>query len=108
MSICFGKNAAQANWRERTIPTIETAPAIISAIRLRLRSASDGGTNVSFLEIAADVLRSNMIAINTTAIPATKPSPTFRIIKASITGLPSPGAPISAAITTKESAAITV
>jgi hypothetical protein len=45
MSICFGKNAAQASWRERIMPTIaETTPAIISAIRLRFRSASDGGT----------------------------------------------------------------
>ena len=90
------------------MPTIAVMPAIMRASFLRFRSASDGGTNVSFFVIAADVLRSNIIAISTTAMPATNPSPTFRIIKASITGLPSPGAPISAAITTKESAAITV
>ena len=49
-----------------------------------------------------------MIAMNTTARPATNPSPTFLMVSALMIGPPSPGDAINAAITTKESAAITV
>ena len=83
-------------------------PAETSPSLRRLRALAGAGTNDSSIEIAAEVLRSSMMAINTTAIPATKPPPTSRMMRASITGLPNPGAPIKAAITTKDSAAITV
>ena len=69
---------------------------------------SVGGMKDCCFFAAALVARSNIIATKTTANPATKPRPVLRIVKASITGLPSPGAAIKAAITTNESAAITV
>ena len=104
----FGQTAAHNIVRDiKTDTTARTAPTI-SVIRFVFICFGVGGTKVLWRLAAALVLRSSKIARKTTAKPATKPCPTFRIIKASITGFPSPGAPMSAAITTNETAAITV
>jgi len=104
----FGQTAAHNIVRDKITDTTARIPPTISVILFVLICFSVAGTNESWRLAAALVLRSSKIAKKTTAKPATKPCPTFRIIKASITGLPSPGAPIRAAITTNETAAITV
>ncbi|CAB4720913.1 unannotated protein [freshwater metagenome] len=94
--------------RDRSTEITVASAETIRMIRLPLISAAVGGTKDCWRLAAALVLRSIKIARKTTAKPATKPCPTFLIINASITGLPNPGAPINAATTTKETAAITV
>ncbi|CAB4717338.1 unannotated protein [freshwater metagenome] len=106
--ISFGHTAAHNIVRDKKILTIARTPVVIRVIRLNFICFCVRGIKEVWRLAAALVLRSINMAKKTTAKPATKPWPTFRIIKASITGLPSPGAPMRAAITTNETAAITV
>ena len=108
MTSCSGNTAAQSSYRESTMATSMAMNAAPRAILRRMSTAPDSWTKLPVRTTAAVVARSSMMARNTTARPATTPSPTSRMMSASTTGLPSPGAPISAAMTTKDSAAIIV
>ena len=103
-----GKTANQRTCRDSTIATIVKSPPATSPIRRRTFAASEAAKPCWSRLTAAVVARSSRIARQTTASPATTPSPTLRMISASMTGLPRPGAPISAAMTTKDSAASVV
>ena len=100
-----GHTAAHSTCRESTMAITVRTPPTTRPMRRRVRALPVSCTKDWFLITAAVVARSSMIARKTTARPATMPSPTLRMINASTTGLPSPGAPMSAAITTKDSAA---
>ena len=107
-SNCLGQIAAHKTFLESQMQITAKIPIPAIEILLRCISFFDGGMNVCFVFAAALVLRSNMMAIKTTARPATNPSPTFLMVRALTIGPPRPGEAINAAITTKESAAITV
>ena len=104
----FGQIAAQRIFLDIHIEINANSPINTSCNLLFLISELVGGIKVILVFTAALVLLSSMMATKTTANPATNPSPTFLIVKAVIIGSPSPGAAINAAITTNESAAITV